>query len=221
MTIAAVLCWYDEPVEFLDRCIRSLAGVCDRLTAVDGAWLPFPDGQPRSPLEQRRTVNAAACAIGIEFAAGPVEPDHVWASQVAKRDAAMRYAGWGADWLLVIDGDEYVSAADRDRLEQELAATDRDVALVRMRNVTGNDFLRVDRRQRRIFRAGTTVERSHQGYTLNEIALAGDTRDGMQLAAAVDVSSWLTIEHTPRSRGVQRNRDARTYRHARARAGER
>jgi hypothetical protein len=229
--ITAVLCWYDEPPTHLGRCVRSLAGICDRLVALDGAWQPYPGAEARSPMSQVVAINMArqdAELLGI-----PIRPDKVWPSQIAKRDAAMRYAiAEGSDWILVIDADEYIAPVDltagerqlkRMQIEQELAATDLLVAEVTLRNVTGDDHRGVDQRWRRLFRAHPTlgVSGSHQGYTIPPHHLHGDTRDGLTLAPALDLTSLLTIEHTPRSRGAERNAAAKAYRHARALLGER
>jgi len=230
VNITAVLCWYNEPPEFLGRCVRSLAGICDRLVALDGAWQPYPDASAHSPKEQHQALLVAAGDAGLVTYA---RPGSLWESQIVKRDYAMALAvGSGADWIIVIDGDEYVAPLDltvaerrlkRMQIEDALAHTDLLVAETTLRNVTGDDHRGVDQRWRRLFRAAPTlgVSGSHQGYTIPPHHLHGDTRDGLTLAPAADLTSLLTIEHTPRSRGTERNAAARAYRHARARIGER
>lgn len=219
-TIAAVLCWYDEPPHFLDRCIRSLADIADILVAHDGAWHPYPSPQPRSPREQHQTLADSSRAAGLTLLA---PASKIWSSQIAKRAAAAHAASQRADWILSIDADEWIDHADPHTLHEQLAHTDLHVATVAHRNVTGDDHPNVDLPLRRIYRAHPTltVTGSHQGYQLGNLQLDGDTRDGLQLEPALNLTEHIRIHHTPRSRSPQRNAAAKTYRHARARTGER
>jgi hypothetical protein len=224
-TIAAVLCWYQEPTEHLNRCVRSLAGTADTLLAVDGAWHPYPNAEPRSHVWQREDIHFAAHETGTDCIV--YQTDTVWPSQIAKRAAAVEYAATLADWILVIDADEHIAHADHNELRDQLEHTPHDVAEITVRNITGNDFRNIDRPWRRLFRAhpGLSVRQSHQGYSITDDNstrwLHADYRAGVTLEPAHDATALLRLHHTPASRSPQRNADAKHYRHLRAAAGER
>lgn len=117
MKVTAVLQWYDEPPELLDRCIRSLAVVADHLLAVDGAYARFPGGKPASSPEQAEAIRMAADAIGLDCTV--LVPDRLWAGQVEKRDVMFGLASIDSDWVLPVAADEIVvgnQTADRGRL---------------------------------------------------------------------------------------------------------
>jgi hypothetical protein len=219
--LTACLCWYDEPVEFLERCVHSLAGTPDALLAIDGRYEPFPAPRDLSPIDQTAAIERTASIVGLPATILGGGAPFAWPSQIAKRDHAMRHAAKLGDWILVIDADEWIHHADQGALRNALEHADHDVATITIRNITGHDHRNVDQPRRRIFRAGTTVADSHQGYTLNGRHLDGDTRNGLQLAPALDLTAALHIHHTPRSRGPKRNAAAKHYRHARANRGER
>jgi hypothetical protein len=207
--ICAAIAWSDEPVEFLTRCVSSLAGVCDELVAVDGAWKLFDAGPMSSP-EQEEAIWRAARDFGL-----PVRvllPSRIWESQVEKRARLMELASEHADWILVIDADEYIAHADGDAVHQALDDTELDVAFVTHRNLHNGwtadnpDPPRAGM-NRRLYRAGTTVVVVHSGYV----------RDGehLHVADAVDLRDALTIEHDNWNRGDERNQLAKDYRRAR------
>lgn len=210
--VCAALAWYDETPEFLDRCVRSLAGVADEVLALDGAWRLFPCGRPMSPPDQEEAVWAAARSIGL-----PVRvkvPSEVYASQVAKRAHLMELAADHCDWVLVIDADEYVADADGDAVHAALEVATENVGIVTHRNLhrgwTANnpDPPRAGM-NRRLYRAGTTVVVVHSGYV----------REGEHLHVSdpVDLREALTIEHDNWNRGDDRNERSREYRRARER----
>lgn len=212
MKIVACLAWYDEPLPFLDRCIRSLAGIADHLVAVDGAWELYPDGQATSAAEQFEVVKYAADDVGIDH---EIFSGRNWNSQVEKRDWLMRHAAQRGDWLLVIDGDEHVTGATALLVEQTLQATELDVATVVCRHA-GSDP-RYAAPIRRVYRAsaGVSVQTAHNGYrTADGRWLHGDpTRVKLEPAVLLP----LSIEHDGRNRGTERNDAARGYRMARRR----
>lgn len=219
MKLTAAICWFDEPTEHLDRCVRSLAGIVDNLVAVDGRWAPYPDPRDTSPPEQALAIKNAGRAADVETTIRIAGAPLGWPSQITKRAASLQIATQlGADWILVIDADEHVNTdADTSRIRAQLEQTIRDVATITIRNVSGHDQLNVDQPRRRLFRAGTTVTGWHNGYTLNGRALAGDP----PLEPALDLRDALRISHHARARSPERNAAATAYRHARARQGER
>lgn len=206
MTIVACLAWYDEPIEFLDRCVRSLAGFADKLIAYDGAWELFPDGKTMSPADQILTILRAANDIGID---GHLVSSKPWASQVAKRDALMRDASKCGDWLFVIDGDEYVADAYAAHTRAILGAACGDVATVVCENTTD---LPVGYRApiRRFYRAPVSVDLAHNGYrTADGRWLHGDPAY-VELERAIDTP--LLLHHERGNRSAERNARAAGYR---------
>lgn len=218
MRLIACLCWYDERVAMLRRCVRSLAGVADGLVALDGPFSAYPNAakHPRSPAAQERAVIESARDAGIPACVeGRDEP---WETQLTKRTYMMRRAVsyFGAtrdDWLLVIDADERAVARPDFHAKLERVPEVKLVALVRGES---------DARQRRLFRAlpDIRLEASHNGYRVADLWLAGNSADG-PLAPTADLSGALSLEHDRRQRVVERNKRANLYRLARREAGER
>jgi len=208
--VVAALPWYDEQPSWLDRCVRSLAGVVDELIAVDGRWDLYDDGAPiLSHFEQEIAISRAAYASGIECTVW--KPGRVWASQVAKRAVTMELAAELGDWVLVIDADEYVAYVDpvwKQRLEYGY-----DVGLVGLHAMYEQ---MPDRRIRRVFRAGTTVRVAHNGYWYEGRWLHGDSAK-VRLAPAVDLSDALVLHDDSGKREPGREHKAMEYRRARAR----
>lgn len=114
-----MLAWWDEPVDELDACVRSLAPLCDGLVAVDGAYKMTPGATISSPPEQADAIRDAAEAVGID--ARVIIPKKLWTGQVAKRDYMLKIAAKNADWLLAIDADHRVRC-DGPAVRHELEA---------------------------------------------------------------------------------------------------
>lgn len=211
--IVAALPWYDEPVSFLDRCVRSLEGVADELVALDGRWKLFGDDEAPvlSHWTQSHAIAKAADATGLEHAVwmGPT----VWETQVAKRAALMELASEKGDWVFVIDADEYVAACDIDALKQQLADTELHVATVTLTNMTTD---RPAGRIRRIYRSGTTVQTAHNGYRYHDQWLHGDGIH-VKLAPALDTSDVIRLHDRGHERDQQRIDTKRAYSRARQR----
>jgi hypothetical protein len=115
--------WYDEPVELLEKVVRSLANVADRLFALDGAYARVPDARPSSPPEQAQVIARTAAEIGMECLI--LTPHRVWVGQVEKRTHLLQNA-CDSDWICWVDADHIVHG-DRDQIRQELADTAEDV----------------------------------------------------------------------------------------------
>jgi hypothetical protein len=127
MTIASLLCWYDESPEFLAAHVATLplAGVSE-LIALDGAYSYYPGGRRASPASQYDTLNRAAKVAGIRLLLRT--PGRVWATEMEKRTALFTLAlSRGHEWLLVLDADERIINAPGD-LRERLAAAHFDVA---------------------------------------------------------------------------------------------
>lgn len=217
MSIVACLAWYDEPPEFLYRCVRSLAGVADYLVAFDGAWKHFPTRgwNALSDKAEHDAIGQACDDARLQYEI--TRPfTGTWKSQVAKRDALMLRAGRFGDWLFVIDGDEYVESFGN--LTREQSETDLDVGTVECSELrpgaTGpSPWSPI----RRVYRAPVRVEGGHHGYrTADGRWLHGDPS---KVKLEPTVALPIQLIHTPSSRGEDRNRRAAEYRATRRQLG--
>ncbi len=189
MNLVAAVAHYAEPDGFLERLRVSLAGVVDEVVELDGRWELMPGD---------RAV--------------------AWDSQVEKRDWLMQFAGRRGDWVLVIDGDEYLEPVEADAMRLALASTDLDVAHVTLRTLNRpwpwRELPPMQTVARRIYRAGTRVAGpAHNDYELSGRPLNGAMLE--QLTPALDLSALLTINHDNRARPQARDQAAQKYRRAR------
>jgi hypothetical protein len=214
--IVACLAWYEEPVPFLTRCITSLRGLVDEAICYDGAWDMFPHARPESDPAQAAAIASAAEEAGIAYTI--YTPDTAWGSQVEKRAHLMLEAGeTGADWLLVIDGDEWIERADPAAVRHALTFTPCDVATIMHKRTTGHDGVNTPGAIRRIYRAstGVTVDTAHNGYRTNDGRwLHGDSAH-VTLEPACDLSGMVLLHHEHNNRGPARDRARQEYRSAR------
>jgi hypothetical protein len=212
--IAALLCWFDEPVEMLDRCVRSLSGVADEVLAVDGRWELFPGEEWRSPLEQRDAILDAA--RDVDLVAFVAQPSEAYESQMVKRAIMFNFARFRrADWALIMDADNHVVDCDGEALRAVLAATDRDVASSVVEGVrNGRSYRTAVRRFYRMV-PGLTVDRAHNGYRTGDGRwLLGD-HAYVSLEPALDLRELLTIAHDDSPRSERRDAARREYRASR------
>ena len=118
MIVTAALPWYDEAPEDLDRYVRALPVVADRLVALDGGYARYPGAKPRSAKAEEAAIRDAAADIGL-----PVEvviPDRIWPGQLAKRTALYNAAAAGSDWIFTLDADHIPTGGDRATIRAEL-----------------------------------------------------------------------------------------------------
>ncbi|MBO0676793.1 hypothetical protein JRC04_04875 [Mycolicibacterium sp. S2-37] len=116
MKVIGLLSWYDEDREWLADCVTSLAGFCDHLVAVDGAYAAFPGGKRASHSLQAGTISRAAADIGLNCTIHtPSEVwDGPWGGEVAKRNFMFQLAKsvtetHTGDWFFRIDADERIT----------------------------------------------------------------------------------------------------------------
>lgn len=133
MIITAALSWWDESPEDLDRCVRNMANIADRVVAVDGAYKRYPGATVLSPKGQAEAIKEAADSVGIECIIH--YPDRLWAGQVEKRTHLISAAAEGSDWIAVLDTDHIVTA-DKKRVRKELASLDDYIDVVHVDFVT-------------------------------------------------------------------------------------
>lgn len=119
MKITAALSWYNEPPDMLDKVVRSCQNIADRIVAVDGSYVRYPNGKPSSPPEQARAIREAAEAVGLECLV--LTADRQWIGEEEKRTVLLQLAAQGSDWVAVIDADTLI-VCDRDRTRAYIAA---------------------------------------------------------------------------------------------------
>lgn len=112
--IIALLSWYDEPTEWLDRCIASLGKIpVDHLIALDGSYDLYND-EPESPREQYHAIRLACARDRLSF---EIHGRDWTGNEIEKRNRLFELAEDAAnpgDWYMVIDADEYVVSVDKD-----------------------------------------------------------------------------------------------------------
>ena len=107
--IVAMLAWYDEPLELLDRCVGSVEPFVDKILAVDGRYELTPGETINSPEEQYHVIEQAG-GDKVEFRS----LDRLWRGQVEKRTYMLTEGkALGADWLAVVDSDWVYSGNPR------------------------------------------------------------------------------------------------------------
>jgi hypothetical protein len=218
-TVAAALCWFDEAPERLTRCVERLAGVADVLVALDGRWDMFPHERNISPIDQAEALHAAAAAIGLPVLDETCRVDTPWPSQVVKRGTLMQLAAREGDWVLVIDGDEYVEECDRDAFRAALELTDLDVARV-LTHRHGSSLTTRHGNPRRVFRssAGLRIELAHNGCRADDGRWLNGDPAYVELVEAADLRPVITLAHMIGERGRTRDRLDREYSMARRRS---
>lgn len=126
--VTAALIWFNERPEDLERCVRGMATIADRLVAVDGAYARYPGAKIGSPIYQVDAIARTAKEVGIEVMA-IVPMDRLWAGQVEKRSFALRTASQDSDWVAVVDAD-WVISGDREKARAELAGYNDNIDVV-------------------------------------------------------------------------------------------
>lgn len=110
MKIIGLMMFYDEQPADFTRALASLAGICEDVIVMDGAFLQWPGGQPFSPPEQVEALVEECARLGLVL--HYEQPDHPWHDEVLKRNAMIDKArGLGtvwADWILWLDADEEI-----------------------------------------------------------------------------------------------------------------
>lgn len=124
-----MLSYFDEAPSWLAATVTSMGRLCDHVIAVDGRYLLFDHEMSVSPVEQAETIVEVCTGAGLPLTMyRPSQP--FIGGEVAKRNLsfklAMAHAEPMEDWLLVLDGDTYISNCGprvRDDLEKSTALT--------------------------------------------------------------------------------------------------
>lgn len=229
MRIHALLSWYSESPSWLAETVASLAGVADRIVAIDGAYALYPDSteRPASGIEQAETILRAAGGARIACTLHrPTEP--FYGNEVEKRSLLFTLAEQDAseeDWYFVIDGDEVVTYAAPD-LKATLDCLGEDVAEVGLtwtddRQATGlgrraeqtNEIRDGFTPVRRLYRAlpGLHVEGAHNVYMTFGGAYLNGRSDLHRLEPSAMLTRDLRMEHRHAFRGIARQQDYAQY----------
>lgn len=210
MRVVGLLSWYEEPASWLAETVASAARLCDHIIAVDGPYATFPGAlrKPASGSEQADVIAHAAAGAGIGCTVHlPRSP--WWDGEVGKRDWMFRAAELvttDADWLLVIDADEVLTAVPPDT-RSLLEQSSLDVAELRLWDRDGSETL-----DRRLLRAqrGLKVEGAHYVWTAPDGSVLRGNQTLQDLAPAEPL--WdVRMEHRTRHRDSDRQAAKHDY----------
>jgi len=208
--VTACLAWYAESPETLQRCARSLGGLCDLLVATGGRWEGFPEVAGDDPEAQAAALEQGCYEAGIFSSISWTRAP--FASQVEKRAELMRTAAIGSDWLVVIDAEEYVVHADTGTVTALLEETSADVAqLTGIRVPLTASSAR--RPWRRIYRAatGVTVRHAHNGYVTADGRWLYGNPAHVPLEPVLDLTPHILLAHDIASRSEERRAARKAY----------
>lgn len=115
--LTGMLCWYDEPTDLLQACVKAAAPFCDRIVAMDGGYELVDGAQPRSPQEQETAILDAGIEAGVDVMA--FLPPRLWKGQVEKRNKTIEIASLGSTWVMPLDAD-WILSGDPERFREEM-----------------------------------------------------------------------------------------------------
>lgn len=128
MIVTAALSYFDDDLELLGQCLRSLPVVADRLVVADGRYERYPlNDNTQSPKAHLDFIRTTCREIGL-----PVKIDvarKVYAGQCEKRTRLLGLAAEGSDWIVGVDTDHVLHGA-RYSVRHELEQLDDDVDAV-------------------------------------------------------------------------------------------
>lgn len=222
--IVAALCWFLEPPEFLDRLVRSLDGVADELVALDGPWADFPHDHHYSTPEEYDAIDEAASAISLRHRI--VQQPAPFENQPQKRSELFRLAidVFGADWVLVVDGDEVCTLADMEAVRASLELTDRDVVeamTVPMNRIWPySEMPSHPKPMRHMYRGipGLEVRYAHNGIVTPDGRWLHGDQAYVRRAPSLDLSRVLQFGHDNDARSAERRAARKAERRARQRS---
>lgn len=111
-----MLSWFDEPPALLRQAVAGASIFCDRIVAADGAYAFVHDAAANSPASQRKAIREEAKRCGMEC---KFLTPRIWEGQVAKRDAVLKAAAKGSDWVMTLDADWKITG-DKKAVKAEL-----------------------------------------------------------------------------------------------------
>lgn len=131
MRIHGVVCWFQESPSWLAAMAASAARLVDHLVVVDGRYALFGHELPVSPTLEAETLIETCEGAGVAMTMyRPSEP--YWGNEVEKRNLSVRLAMVSAtqmeDWVVVLDGDQYIRHVNKVAVRNQLKLTDKHVA---------------------------------------------------------------------------------------------
>lgn len=128
MIVTAALPWWNERPEDLDACVRGMAGIADKVVALDGAYARYPEATPKSSAAEVAAIRDAAKDVGLECQI--LQPERLWAGQVEKRSYLLAMATVGSHWIATVDADHIIHVEDRELARRALRHVPVDVVAV-------------------------------------------------------------------------------------------
>lgn len=104
MIVTAAMCYYDDDLELLEQCLRSLPQFVDRLVVADGRYERYMPGAPPASPKPHVTFIRRVCR-DLELPVVVDVPRKPYPGQVAKRCRLLELAAEGTDWILGVDAD--------------------------------------------------------------------------------------------------------------------
>jgi hypothetical protein len=199
VNITLVTVWYEEKPGWLYELVASVAGVCNRVVAVDGAYALFPNAKGGSLPDQAEAIVAAVAGYGLDLTLyQPAAPWH--GNEVEKRNYALSLANAEKpDWVAIIDGDERIVETPPD-LFAKLEATDKESVMIRHRF---ND--RPEGHCKKLYRAPVRIGKWHAEYlNVEGIGVFDDDASSLWL-------DELVLEHRKTDRDPERQAAASRY----------
>ena len=127
MLVTGALPWWNEQPSDLAACIRGLGNIVDRVVALDGSYVRYPEATARSPRNQANAIERAARQVGIGCLI--LQPNKLWAGQVEKRSYLLSAAAVNSDWIVTVDADQIIHT-DRESARNALAGTNDSVDVI-------------------------------------------------------------------------------------------
>lgn len=140
--IAAIINVYED-AEFVERTLRSIEDIADKIIVADGAYKKYPYGN--SAISMDGTRNIVQEYADLFFSCGINQP---WESEEHKRNTLLAAVpqGW---YALRIDADEEIEKFDESILERK-----EDVFLCTIKEYTSPDNVRRERSISAVFKPG-------------------------------------------------------------------
>lgn len=212
MNLIGLLSWFDEPVPSLLANLKAMADAgVDHIVAVDGRYALYDADHDCSHPNEYATIILACRELGMRCTIH--QPSGPWeGGEVEKRTflfaLALSVAEEGVDWFWVQDADQVVVECPSD-LKARLAATEHDVARVRIRDMVA---VRANVKTWQpefdmpaLFRAQPiTVGPAHCQYNAPDGTLLWGYDGQSNTAEALDLSDVVLVEHRPDERSHER-----------------
>lgn len=185
--IQGCIIFYNDSPALLERCLKSVRGVCDKLLGIDGAFAGFPMFKPWS--------TDGCLDIAKKYCDTVIETKDPWKSQIDKRNACLTLKN-ESDYYLIIDSDEYFNGK-----MPILKSSAYGINIDNPENNTKNEQIRIFRH-----RHGLKYEERHN-WIWHKRTIINQPEFGSKFKKITTAS----IIHTPGQRPYERRLDDVTY----------